>query len=147
MKNGFLLLLALLFVGLPLTLQAQQVRKEVLFNDGWKFMKGDAVNAEVAGFDDKYWRNRSWADLELSQPPSYYWRNNNSCTFILDKSGIDLRERLGVHTMMWSSDYPHHGNDWPYSRRVIEEMMGNIPADERAAITGGNAARVFGLDD
>ena len=34
--------------------------------------------------------------------------------------------------MMWSSDYPHHGNDWPYSRKVIEETMGNIPADERA---------------
>ena len=33
--------------------------------------------------------------------------------------------------MMWSSDYPHHGNDWPYSRKVIEETMGSIP-DERA---------------
>ena len=33
---------------------------------------------------------------------------------------------------MWSSDYPHHGNDWPYSRKVIEETMNDIPAAEKA---------------
>ena len=48
--------------------------------------------------------------------------------------------------MMWSSDYPHHGNDWPYSRKTIEEMMGSIAEDEKARITGGNAARIWGLD-
>ena len=41
--------------------------------------------------------------------------------------------------MMWSSDYPHHGNDWPYSRKVIDDTMGDIPADERRQIVGGNA--------
>jgi predicted TIM-barrel fold metal-dependent hydrolase len=48
---------------------------------------------------------------------------------------------------MWSSDYPHHGNDWPYSRKVIEDTMGNIPADERDRMIGGNAVRVFNLGD
>ena len=48
---------------------------------------------------------------------------------------------------MWSSDYPHHGNDWPYSRKVIQESMGHIAAEERALITGGNAARLWHLDD
>ena len=32
---------------------------------------------------------------------------------------------------MWSSDYPHHGNDWPYSRKVIEETMAQDVADTR----------------
>jgi predicted TIM-barrel fold metal-dependent hydrolase len=49
--------------------------------------------------------------------------------------------------MMWSSDYPHHGNDWPYSRKSIDDTMGNIPADERAKIVGGNATRIWRLDD
>jgi len=48
--------------------------------------------------------------------------------------------------MMWSTDYPHHGNDWPYSRRTIEDMMGSIAEDEKARIAGGNAARIWGLD-
>ncbi len=48
---------------------------------------------------------------------------------------------------MWSSDYPHHGNDRPYSRKVIEEMMGAGSRHDRAEITGGNAARIWRLDD
>jgi predicted TIM-barrel fold metal-dependent hydrolase len=47
---------------------------------------------------------------------------------------------------MWSTDYPHHGNDWPYSRKVIADTMGHIPTGERAKIVAGNAVRVFGLD-
>ena len=47
---------------------------------------------------------------------------------------------------MWSSDYPHHGNDWPYSRKVIEETMGSSPTRSEQLITGGNAARIWGLE-
>src|SRR5947208_1421556 len=96
--------------------------------------------------DDKFWRNRSWGELPIGEPPSFYWRRNNSATFITDRSGIELRERVGVNTIMWSSDYPHHGNDWPYSRKVIEDTMGNIPADERDRMIGGNAVPIFHLD-
>jgi predicted TIM-barrel fold metal-dependent hydrolase len=97
--------------------------------------------------DDKYWRNRVWAGLDIERPPSDYWRTNLSATFITDRTGIDLRHRLGVDTVMWSTDYPHHGNDWPYSRRTIEETMGHLAPDERDLIVAGNAVRIFGLDD
>jgi predicted TIM-barrel fold metal-dependent hydrolase len=99
----------------------------------------------VEQMDDRYWRNRSWGDLPIAQPPSFYWRRNLSATFITDRAGIATRHAVGVDNMMWSTDYPHHGNDWPYSRKVIEEMMGHIAADERARIIGGNASRIFGL--
>ena len=99
----------------------------------------------VEQMDDRYWRNRGWGNIPISQPPSFYWRRNLSATFITDRAGIATRHAVGVDNMMWSSDYPHHGNDWPYSRKVINEMMGHIPEDERARITGGNAARLFGL--
>ena len=62
------------------------------------------------------------------------------------RSGVALRHLAGVENMLWSSDYPHHGNDWPYSRKVIDETLGNIAADERALITGGNATRIWHLD-
>jgi len=48
---------------------------------------------------------------------------------------------------MWSSDYPHHGNDWPYSRKVIAETLGHVSAAERELIVGGNATRIWHLDD
>jgi predicted TIM-barrel fold metal-dependent hydrolase len=95
--------------------------------------------------DDRYWRNRSWGEIPITEPPSFYWRRNLSATFITDRAGIATRHSVGVDNMMWSSDYPHHGNDWPYSRKVIGEMMGSIPATERAAIVCDNAVRLFGL--
>jgi predicted TIM-barrel fold metal-dependent hydrolase len=87
-----------------------------------------------------------WGDLPLTEAPSAYWYRNNAASFITDRSGIALRHQAGVANIMWSSDYPHHGNDWPYSRKVIEETMGHIPADEKALITGGNATRIWNLD-
>ncbi|MGH9188402.1 MAG: amidohydrolase family protein, partial [Acidimicrobiales bacterium] len=41
--------------------------------------------------DDRYWRNRSWGEIPLTQPPSFYWRRNMSATFIVDRPGIALR--------------------------------------------------------
>jgi len=100
----------------------------------------------IESLDDRYWRNRRWGDLPISEPPSFYWYRNNAASFITDRSGIALRHAVGVDNMMWSSDYPHHGNDWPYSRKVIADTMGHIPAEERAKIVGGNAARIWHLD-
>jgi predicted TIM-barrel fold metal-dependent hydrolase len=96
--------------------------------------------------DDRYWRNRSWGNIPIKEAPSFYWHRNMAATFITDRSGIANRYGVGVDNMMWSSDYPHHGNDWPYSRKVIDEMMGSIPRAERAKIIGGNAVRLYDLE-
>jgi predicted TIM-barrel fold metal-dependent hydrolase len=95
--------------------------------------------------DDRYWRNRSWGRLPISEAPSYYWHRNMSATFITDRVGIKLRHEAGVENIMWSTDYPHHGNDWPYSRKVIDETMAGLPADEKAKMVALNAVRIFGL--
>jgi len=96
--------------------------------------------------DDRYWRNRSWTDLPITEPPSSYWYRNMSATFITDRNGIANRHEVGVDNMMWSTDYPHHGNDWPYSRKVIHDTMADLPADERGKILAANAVRIFGLE-
>jgi predicted TIM-barrel fold metal-dependent hydrolase len=101
----------------------------------------------LEAMDDKYWRNRGWADLEIQRPPSSYWYSNMSGTFVRDDYGVRNRHEVGVDNMMWSTDYPHHGNDWPYSRRVINETMAGLAPDEKHRIVCGNAIRVFGLDD
>jgi uncharacterized protein len=97
--------------------------------------------------DDRYWRNRSWTELPIDDPPSTYWHSNMSATFIRDDNGIRNRHEVGVANMMWSTDYPHHGNDWPYSRKVIAETMAALPSEERELIVAGNAVRIFGLEN
>lgn len=95
--------------------------------------------------DDKYFRNRTWANINLRLLPSDYWRSNWFITFILDRYGIQNRDFVGVDTMMWSSDYPHHGNDWPYSRKVIESLFAGLPLMDKRKIICNNAARIFGI--
>jgi predicted TIM-barrel fold metal-dependent hydrolase len=68
-------------------------------------------------------------------------------TFVRDDNGVRNRNEVGVDNMMWSTDYPHHRHDWPYSRRVIEESMGGVPEDEKHAMTCGNAIALYGLGD
>jgi len=96
--------------------------------------------------DDRYWRNRSWGNIPMSEPPSFYWYRNLSATFITDRNGIANRNAVGVDNMMWSTDYPHHGNDWPYSRKAINDAMADVSAEDRHKIVAGNAIRIFNLD-
>ncbi|MCZ7528486.1 MAG: amidohydrolase [Acidimicrobiia bacterium] len=95
--------------------------------------------------DNFYWRNRTWTGLKLADLPSEYFHRHFVCTFIKDRIGVVLRHDVGVENMAWSSDFPHHGNDWPYSRAVISEMLQGVPKAERDLIVGGNAARIYGL--
>jgi predicted TIM-barrel fold metal-dependent hydrolase len=95
--------------------------------------------------DNFYWRNRTHTGIKIKQLPSEYFHRHFVCTFITDRVGIENRHIIGVRNMAWSSDYPHHGCDWPYSRKVISETMLNVPADERHLICAGNMVRVYRL--
>ncbi len=95
--------------------------------------------------DDRYWRNRGWAKSTLQHQPSEYYRRHWMVTFIVDFYGVANRHAVGVDNMMWSTDYPHHGSDWPYSRKVIDEMFYGVPAEERHAILAGNCMKLYGL--
>ena len=95
--------------------------------------------------DDRWWRNRLWAGTKLKKVPSDYFRDHWLATFIVDRSGVSVRHQVGVENMAWSTDFPHHGNDWPYSRRVIDSLFGDLPEDERRKIVCTNAARFWGL--
>ena len=56
-----------------------------------------------------------------------------------------VRHQVGIENMAWSTDFPHHGNDWPYSRKTIDTLFADVPADERQKIVCTNAARFWGL--
>jgi predicted TIM-barrel fold metal-dependent hydrolase len=96
--------------------------------------------------DDRYWRNRSWVEFDIKRAPSTYWYTNCAATFMHDHSGVTLRHSVGIGNMLWSSDNPHHGNDWPYARKLISEMMADVDPSERNQLVAGNAARIYKLD-
>jgi predicted TIM-barrel fold metal-dependent hydrolase len=95
--------------------------------------------------DDRWERNRSWLPVRLQHKPSDYYRRNWRSTFMIDHYAVRNRDVLGVDNILWASDYPHHGCDWPRTRQVLDEMFAGVPADERQRICAGNAARLYGL--
>ena len=95
--------------------------------------------------DDRYWRNRHWTNTKTKKVPSDYFKDHMLATFIVDRSGVASRHQVGVDNMSWSTDFPHHGNDWPYSRKVIDELFVNIPEEERRKIICDNAVKFWKL--
>jgi uncharacterized protein len=95
--------------------------------------------------DDHYWRNRTWTKTTLEMTPSEYFRRNWKATFIREPFAVATRHWIGVDNLMWSTDYPHHRHDWPYSRRIVEESMGGVPDDERARMCCENARELYRL--
>jgi predicted TIM-barrel fold metal-dependent hydrolase len=95
--------------------------------------------------DDRYRRNRHWTGVHLVQLPSWYFHRNWVLGCIRDPYGVQNRHAVGIENMMWASDFPHHINDWPNSRYLINEMALGVPAPERQRIFCGNAAALYGF--
>jgi predicted TIM-barrel fold metal-dependent hydrolase len=108
-------------------------------NVGW-------VPEVLESMDDHYNRDKIWTHTELKRMPSTYWKTNFAATFIIDKFGIKNRHEMGVDTIMFSTDYPHHRCDFGETQRIIEEHMKGVSPDERAKMLAGNAARVYKLN-
>lgn len=94
---------------------------------------------------DNFKRHRFWTGCNLKLLPAEYWRRQCFATFQVDRYAIRNRDLVGVETMMWSSDYPHTGADWPDSLSTISNQMDELPYADRRRMLHDNAARLYGL--
>lgn len=96
--------------------------------------------------DDNYLRHRFWSGADrLPSTPTEYFRRQIYVTFMVDRTGVDLRHHIGVNRLLWSTDFPHAGSDWPNSRWVIERNFTGVPEDEQRQMLHDNAAGLFGI--
>jgi predicted TIM-barrel fold metal-dependent hydrolase len=96
--------------------------------------------------EDNWSRHRFWANSMLSMRPSDFWNRQCFVTFQIDHFGMANRDAVGIDTIMWSSDYPHSGAEWPDSQRIIDDHFRGVSADDTRKILCDNAARLYGLD-
>jgi predicted TIM-barrel fold metal-dependent hydrolase len=95
---------------------------------------------------DNRWRRRATGPkARFAKLPSEYIEERFYFTYITDQYAIANRHRIGVDRLMWSSDFPHSGSDWPNSWRTIDANFADIPRAERDAILAGNAQRLYGF--
>ncbi len=96
--------------------------------------------------DDRYKRNRYWCEVDLGNKlPSEYYASNWKVGFIQDRYGVQNCDAVGIGTMMWCSDFPHHGNDFPHSKHLINEMSSGLDESKKRRIFGDNAAELYGF--
>jgi predicted TIM-barrel fold metal-dependent hydrolase len=92
----------------------------------------------VRRYDSMY---GTWNEVELS--PADTFRRNFSFCAIDDPSAFLQRHVIGVDNILVESDYPHCDSTWPHTQHVLRKQLAEIPADEVAKITWGNASRLF----
>ena len=53
---------------------------------------------------------------------------------------------MNLGHLMWSTDYPHTGSDWPNNRVTIEREFRGIPRDEVRRMLHDNCKTFYRLD-
>ncbi|MDQ1533432.1 MAG: hypothetical protein QOF28_1193 [Actinomycetota bacterium] len=97
--------------------------------------------------DDMFLRYRwfTGATEKMRAMPSELFHRNLWATFMVDTVGMELRYRMNGRHLLWSTDYPHTGCDWPNSRVTIERVFRGLPLDEVKAFVHTNAAELYDL--
>ena len=54
-----------------------------------------------------------------------------------------MRHIIGIPNLMFEGDYPHSDSNYPATRKILEEVMRDVPDAEARAIAEDNARRVF----
>ena len=110
------------------------------FNTGW-------IGHWLDRLDQALRRTPEGAVDYLDLLPSEYWRRQFYATFEDDRAGVLTREMVGVGNLMWANDYPHLDSTWPCSHQILDEILADVPAGERRAITHDNVASLYRLTD
>jgi predicted TIM-barrel fold metal-dependent hydrolase len=90
-------------------------------------------------------RQRFWQNINQEVRPSDLFRKHIWGCFIVDQTGIGLRNDIGVDRIMWEADFPHSDSMWPNSRKVLHEALVDVPDEEAHAIVELNARALFKL--
>jgi predicted TIM-barrel fold metal-dependent hydrolase len=98
--------------------------------------------------DDMYLRYRWFTNGVEQMPtmPSRTFHRNFWATFMVDTVGIELRHRLNTDHLMWSTDYPHTGTEWPNNRVSIERNFRGVERDTVKKMLHDNCKALYKLD-
>jgi hypothetical protein len=108
-------------------------------------IRHDWLPSNLAFLDSLYDEHR--ADIPAQRRPSEYWRAHclTGASFV-HKAEIEMRDEIGVETILFGRDYPHPEGTWPNTPDWLKDAFGDVPESEVRAMLGENGIRFFGLD-
>ena len=87
------------------------------------------------------------ADLVLPDKPSEFFdRNVWIGASFPSPSEAEAIRKVGVHKVMWGSDYPHHEGTFPYNREHLRRSFSDWDEADLRAIFTDNAVEVYRFD-
>src|SRR4051794_3479438 len=108
---------------------------------------GWAAHAVERG--DYWWeRMRSLVpegEVVCTQKPTHYFHNNIRHAFMRDRAAVLARELIGMDSLMWGNDFPHHISTWPESHLLLEEYRHDLSPEEHGKLFAGNVTAVYNL--
>ena len=103
----------------------------------WTYMEFSDFTYHLGGDSQPRFKN--------DMVPSDFWRQNVKMTFQEDPLGMLLKDYIGVESFMWGSDFPHRESTWPISMQKIDQTFRGVSDEEKALITSGNVAKLYGI--
>jgi hypothetical protein len=82
-----------------------------------------------------------------SDPRDYLERGQCYFSFEAEESLLEVAvERVGHESLIWASDYPHWDAEFPGCTNEARELVSGLGDEVAAALLGGNALRLYGLE-
>ena len=95
---------------------------------------------------DEHWEKRPGEMPGITKAPSGYLADGRLVVSCEGEQHLPhALAGLGRHAVVFASDYPHWDSEFPDSVRGIADRT-DLSADDKAAVLGGNAARVYGWE-
>lgn len=98
---------------------------------------------------DHHFHIYSWDVPWLKEEPSAIFRRQCWISFDPDESTLPFTARsryVGADRIVWASDFPHPDAKYPGTTKMLAEAVAELDHHEQAAIAGGNAAELYGLE-
>lgn len=85
-------------------------------------------------------------DRRLDMLPTEQWKASCFAAGPIGKADVAVRDRIGVETILFGSDFIHVEGTYPNSRATLTKVLADLSPEERYAICTGNGARLLDLD-
>jgi predicted TIM-barrel fold metal-dependent hydrolase len=94
--------------------------------------------------DHEWERMHLWTE-GIETRPSDVFRRQVYVDFWFERSGMDLRDIIGVDRIMWESDLPHITTTYPESWTYVEHSVAGLPQDAREKVLYRNMMNLYKL--
>jgi predicted TIM-barrel fold metal-dependent hydrolase len=93
---------------------------------------------------DYVWERHSWYNaVNRDVRPSDLFKDHLFGCFISDNAGVMARDLIGVDNIMFESDYPHSDSQWPHTRKILENVMADVPDEDAHKMVEWNARKLY----